>query len=340
MWRADAEFEDGGVHRVAIKRVLPNLGQPLFRAMFEDEARLGMLLNHPNIVRVYDARDVGGTFIMVMELVEGDSLKGLLERAHQRGACMPVGAALYVARELSAALDYVHRAQDGEGNHLGIIHRDVSPHNILLGRDGAVKLTDFGLADARMHETARSEELVGGKLGYLAPELVLQKGNDYRIDLFAIGIVLWEMLGGRRLFLRDTDVETVRAVAQCQVPSLCTINPSVPKQVDDVVQMILNPNPDQRLGGARRVYESLDLLLRRIDREVSHRDISLLVALHMAQRDSKKREERLDLGFGELLAQELDEFVARDGGDAPLDPLDFGASVRSGVRTRPTKEKP
>lgn len=336
VWRAEAIFEDGGTHEVAIKRVLPTMGQPLFRAMFEDEARLGMLLSHPNIVRVYDARDVNGTFIMVMELVDGDSLKGLVERAHERGACMPVPTALHIARELTCALEYVHQAQDGNGQHLGIIHRDVSPHNVLLGRHGAVKLTDFGLADATVHEHARSEDLVGGKLGYLAPEIVLQKGADHRIDLFAVGIVLWEMLAGRRLFLRDEDVETVRAVAKCEVPSLVPINPRVPKIVDQLVQMMLAPNPEERLGGATRLREAIDLTLRRVDPNVSHEDISLLVGLHLAQRAREQPEERLELGVAELLADELEEFVQQvRGGAAPLDPTEFDLGINSGVRTKP-----
>ncbi len=318
---------------MAIKRVLPTMGQPLFQAMFEDEARLGMLLNHPNIVRVYDARDISGTFIMIMELVEGDSLKGLLEQAHARGACMPVGAALYIAREIAVALDYVHTARDAEGNPLSIVHRDVSPHNVLLGRDGAVKLADFGLADASVHETARSEDLVGGKLGYLAPEIIRQQRSDHRVDIFAVGIVLWEMLAGRRLFQRESDVETVKAVGACEVPPLRGLNRTVPKEVDALVGSILEPNPGKRIGSTRHLSERLDLLLRQIDREVSYRDVALLVGLHLAQK--KPTVGGFDGALPDLLADELDRFVEQaNEGASPLDPTDFtslglGGSGRS-----------
>ncbi|MCZ7678600.1 MAG: serine/threonine protein kinase [Sandaracinaceae bacterium] len=203
VWRGDAVFEDGARHPVAIKRVLPNLAsQELYRSMFEDEARLGMALSHANIVRVYDARDVGGTFLMIMELVDGTSLKDLLARAHQREAPMPVATALHIARELAKALDYAHTATDAEGTHLGVVHRDVSPHNLLLGRRGEVKLADFGLADASVHQTHLGDGMLGGKLGYLAPEIVRAQPATHRIDLFALGIVLWEMLSGRRLLPR------------------------------------------------------------------------------------------------------------------------------------------
>ena len=331
VWKARAHFEDGGTHLVAIKRVLPTMGQPLFQAMFEDEARLGMLLNHPNIVRVYDARDISGTFLMIMELVDGDSLKGLLEQAHARSACMPVGAALYLARELATALDYVHTARDGAGNPLGIVHRDVSPHNVLLGRDGAVKLTDFGLADATVHETARSEDLVGGKLGYLAPEIIRRERADHRVDIFAVGIVLWEMLAGRRLFQRASDIETVKAVAACEVPSLRSLNRSVSEPLDRLLRQVLEPDPNKRIGSARHLAERLDLLLRQTDREVSHRDVALLVGLHLAQK--RPRAAGLDGAFADLLAEELERFVVQaNEGASPLDPTEFTALGATGRR--------
>lgn len=334
VWRADATFENGERHEVAIKRVLPSMGQPLFRAMFEDEARLGMMLRHPNIVRVYDARDIGGTFIMVMELVDGDSLKGLLDRAHARGAQMPVSAALHIGRELARALDYVHHAEDAEGQPLGIIHRDVSPHNLLLGRDGGVKLTDFGLADAAVNASARSEDLVGGKLGYLAPEIVRQEGSDHRIDLFAMGIVLWEMLAGRRLFQGRDDNETVQRVVRCAVPSLCKVNPRVPAAVDLLVARLLSRDPDDRPSSGGEVVAALDAILE--GAEVGPGDVALLMGLHHAQKRRDAPEET-PRGVAALLEHELDQFAAAAGGEAPLDPNEFGA-ILSGVRPRPHEE--
>ena len=206
VWKAEASFEAGDGHIVAIKRVRPEIaGQPTYLAMFQDEARLGMLLRHPNIVRVYDVREIAGTYIMVMELVDGVALKALLDVAVAHERPMPMGPALYVARELARALDYAHQARDARGEPLGVIHRDVSPHNLLLGSDGKVKLTDFGLADATINVASVEDGLSGGKLGYLVPEIVQQQRGDQRVDIFAFGIVLWEMLAGRRLFVGDSD---------------------------------------------------------------------------------------------------------------------------------------
>ncbi len=331
VWKADAIFPDGGVHEVAIKRVLPGNRDPLFLQMFQDEARLGILLRHPNIVRVYDARDIGSTWIMVMELVEGDTLKGLLDPAFKRNAPMPLPAALFVAHGLAQALAYTHTAKDAQGRPLGVVHRDVSPHNLLLGRDGGVKLTDFGLADASVNETARSGDMVGGKLGYLAPEILHRGVVDHRIDVFALGIVLWEMLAGRRLFQASSDQETVRRVAQCEVPSLVSLNGAVPPAVDALARGLLEPDPAKRIPTARDAASALARFIEAIDRDVSARDVALLVGLHLAR---KEREEaapaQTPQGLSNLFAREMDEFARAaaggltDLGAAPLDPGDFG----------------
>lgn len=323
VWKATAVFETGEKHAVAIKRVLPQLqADKLYRSMFEDEARLGMLLRHPNIVRVYDARDIGGTFIMIMELVDGTSLKSLLERAHARAAAMPVAAALHIARDLASALAYAHAAESPDGKRLGIIHRDVSPHNLLLGKNGAVKLADFGLADASVHQTQLGSGMLGGKLGYLAPEIIDQKPASPSIDIFAVGIVLWEMLCGRRLFVGPDDAGTVRAVAKCEVPRPSSIVPRVPREVDDVVVKVLARDPRDRPQTAQLLTEKLDEAMRAIDRKVSYRDVALLVNLHLATEPKTAIASTLDAA---VFAGELDAFVqATNDGAAPLDPDMFG----------------
>ncbi len=327
VWRAEAIFENGERHPVAIKRVLPNKADTTFRAMFEDEARLGMQLRHPNIVRVYDARDIGGTYIMIMELVDGDTLKGVLDGAHARKACMPLPMALHIGRELCKALDYAHYATNQKGKPLGIIHRDVSPHNLLLGKDGAVKLSDFGLADASMHESLRDEDLVGGKLGYLAPEVIQQLPPDHRIDIFAVGILLWEMLAGRRLFQGASDRETLMNVARCDIPSLRELNPRVGADLEVVVRKLLSRNRETRFADARAASRALEGLIEEFDGEASADDVSLVVGMHLANRP-KPREDR-PLAVADLLAHELRAFAEAaqgtvvDMGAEPLDPGEF-----------------
>jgi serine/threonine-protein kinase len=346
VWRADAILDDGERFPVAIKRVLPRLAKdPLYRSMFEDEARLGMRLRHPNVVRVFDAREVAGTFLMVMELVDGTSLKGLLDRAHARKACMPVATALHMVRELGRALEYAHGATGEDGAPLSIIHRDVSPHNILLGRTGAVKLTDFGLANASVHRTVHSSERVGGKIGYLAPEVVLGAATDHRIDLYAAGIVLWEALCGRRLFHGRDDAETVRNVVRLPVPRASEHNPHVGLAVDELVASLLDRNPSRRVGTATELVERASVLVEAIDPDVGSRDIALLVGLHLA---SEPVQRSSATGLDGLM-HELDAFVHSvshpDLGAAPLDPAAFATgrisavSASSGVRPMPSDDE-
>ncbi|HHH30589.1 MAG TPA: serine/threonine protein kinase [Polyangiaceae bacterium] len=321
VWKGRAIFQDGGSHPVAIKRVLPHLAtEDMYRSMFEDEARLGMVLRHENVVRVYDARHVGGTYIMIMELVDGTSLKGLLDVAHARGAPMPVPSALYVGWQLAKALEYAHSATV-DGKPLGIIHRDVSPHNLLLGRNGDVKLADFGLADASVHSTHLGEGMLGGKLGYLAPEMIRDEASTSQIDIFALGIVLWEMLCGRRLFQGATDAETVQAVARCDVPRASQFNRHVTDDLEELLRAILAPDPRKRIASAAECAGRLEVLIHRIDPDVSQRDVALLVGLHLA---TQKDKSSVPDAVAELLAQELALFSQQgDGGNL----LELGAQA-------------
>ncbi|MCA9575110.1 MAG: serine/threonine-protein kinase [Polyangiales bacterium] len=350
VWRGTATFENGDEYPVAIKRVLPHITDPLFRAMFKDEARLGMTLRHANIVPVYDARDIGGTYLMIMELVDGDSLKGLLDRAFEAGRPMPEPTALYIAQQLAAGLAYAHTAVDTQGRPMNIIHRDVSPHNLLLGKNGVVKLTDFGLADAS-DNSALAEGMIGGKFGYLAPEIVRQEPHGQPVDVFALGVILWEMLAGRRLFHGRDDAETVRKVAACEVPPLPAINPRVSQAVDELVRHTLQSQPVNRIPTAADFVDEATGLLGRIDGEVGPKDVQLLMGLHAVMK-ARKTEARSaaslqeEMDVAQMLAGELDAFAAAqqgktvDLGAQPLDPNAFGvASLFSGSGVGPITPK-
>jgi serine/threonine protein kinase len=281
VWRGEAHFSDGHVEEVAIKRVLPLLAKNgVYRRMLEDEARIGKLLRHPNIVRVFDAREVRGTYIMVMELVEGASLREINGRLMPRGSHMPVPGALHMAREVARALEYAHEALDDMGRELEIVHRDVSPHNLLLDIHGRVKLMDFGLANSSANLAERDPAMIGGKFGYLSPELVIRQESTRLLDLFALGVMLWESVTGCRLFQGNDDADTVRKVARCQVPTASAINPEVSSELEQVLAGLLARRPSDRYQTAREVGADLDYLIAKQPLHAGVQDVAALVRLH------------------------------------------------------------
>lgn len=324
VWRANAIFDDGGEHPVAIKRVIPSIADPLFRTMFLDEARLGMLLRHPNIVRVYDARDIDGTYIMVMELVDGESLRSLTRAAQTEKRSMGVPLAAFIVQEVAKALAYAHRARDASGRGLAIVHRDVSPQNILLGANGTVKLTDFGLADATVHEHVRDEEMIGGKLGYLPPEIIRRESSDHRADLFALGVVFWEMLAGRSLFGGQSERDTIRGIAICDVPALEGTVPGG-EAADAIVRKLVTRDPDVRLNDAALLATQLRQLIERHEWKTGPKELAAAVLRHRAERSRQTQAPQVTT----LLADELAKFAEVtadtpfDMGAMPLDPSRF-----------------
>jgi serine/threonine protein kinase len=265
VWRGEARFPDGHVEEVAIKRMLPWLSEnPLYNMMLEDEARLGMMLKHDNIVRVYDAR-LQGSFIIVMEYVEGRSLAQVLGRMQKREMQMPLAATLYVVRCLAHALKHAHEAHDDFGRDLGIIHGDVSPHNVLCSVRGHVKLMDFGLARASANMANRDPKKVSGKPGYVAPELVSRHEASQLNDLFSLGIVLWECLTGRRLFKGKNPVEDLRLVRKCEVPLPSSFNAAVTPELDELVERLLAKDPQDRYPNIRVLMNELEPIVNKLE---------------------------------------------------------------------------
>jgi len=251
---------------VAIKRILPALTQkPKFVTMFLDEARLAMHLNHANIVQVFDVGRSGGTYFLIMEYVEGGNLKRLLDRMMERGERMPIPLACFIASEVCKGLSYAHALRDEQGSHLRIVHRDISPSNILFSRSGEVKITDFGLAKAMTHVELTDPGIIKGKFSYLCPEALIEGADlDHRADLFSLGIILWEMLAGKRLFLAETDAAILELIERADVPSLRRINPDGPPELEDLVNKALAKSPEQRFPTAAAFSDALlEILFKR-----------------------------------------------------------------------------
>ena len=197
---AESESIKGFKRRVAIKRILPHLTKnKRFVQMFLDEARLSLQLQHANIVSVFDIGKADNTFFIVMDFIDGANLKNIIEVRKKRGELIPMEQAIYIVREVCEGLAYAHDQRDLEtGEALGIVHRDVSPPNILISRRGEIKLTDFGLAKATSQLEQTDPGVVKGKFSYLSPEAASGLEVDSRADIFSAGIILWELLTDRK----------------------------------------------------------------------------------------------------------------------------------------------
>ncbi len=247
----------GPMRQVAIKRLLPHLaGEDEVVGMFGDEVRLGLLLHHPNIVRVLDRGVSRGVPYVIMEYVDGVNLGCVIARSRRLGLPVPLGDAVAIAVQVCAGLCWAHELRV-DGEPLGVIHRDVTPPNILLDNRGAVKLCDFGLAKARIQRVLTEPGLIKGKFGYLSPEAASGQAVDPRSDLFSLAIIVWEMLATRRLFFGENDYETVKLAQRAEVPSLSALNPAVDEVFEEVLMRALARDPAQRYTSARSFLQSL-----------------------------------------------------------------------------------
>ncbi len=245
---------------VAIKRMRRDIGMdPEFVAMFLDEARLTSRIEHPNVVATVDVVAEAGEVFLVLEYVRGESLERLRRAARARREHIPVPVAVSILCGALAGLHAAHEAVGEDGRPLGIIHRDVSPQNILVGEDGIARISDFGIAKAESRLQVTQDGQMKGKLPYMAPEqLAGGARTDRRVDLFSAMTVLWELLAGRTLFRADHPGETIGRVLSAPIPSPCPIRPDVPPALDAAIRRGLSRSPDQRPPTAEALAELLE----------------------------------------------------------------------------------
>jgi serine/threonine protein kinase len=279
---AESAGIEGFKKQVAIKRVLPALSRKeTFIAMFLDEARLSAHLSHSNVVSVFDIGVGDGTYFIVMEYVEGADLKNVMDHRKKIDQPVPVEEAVFIATKICQGLAYAHELTTADGRPLNIVHRDITPANVLITKYGEIKIVDFGLAKASSQLAESDQGVIKGKFGYLAPETVMELGVDHRVDVFAVGIILWEMLSGQRLFLGKTDYATVQAVARAEIPPISEINPAVPQELEWILAQGLARDRDARYHTARDFGRDLTRFLYRFGRPVSEYEVAELVRATM-----------------------------------------------------------
>src|SRR3954451_7639516 len=285
VFRAESAGLEGFKKQVAIKRVLPHLSEKKkFISMFLDEARLSAHLSHSNCVQVFDIGVGDNAYFIVMEYVDGSDLKAILETLKKRGRELPVEEAVFISIKICEGLCYAHELADTEGRQFGVVHRDVSPPNVLITKHGEIKIVDFGLAKASSQLERSEPGIIKGKFSYLSPEAALGKEVDHRTDIFAVGIILWEMLSGRRLFMGDSDFATVKLVQQAVVPSISKINTKVPPELEQIIMKALARDPVQRFRSAREFAIALNEFLYHQGRPVGSFSIATLVQSTLKER--------------------------------------------------------
>jgi serine/threonine protein kinase len=243
-----ARDANGGAHPVALKQLHAHLADdPRMVEMFVDEARLASRLSHPNIVHVKDVEMIKDAVVLVMDFIEGIPLSALMRKLRDEKRTMPLPIARRIVHDMLLGLHAAHELRDDGGTLLGVIHRDVSPHNVLLGVDGIGRIADFGVAKARGRlANTQADGTVKGKLQYLAPEQIYRKAIDRRVDVFSSGIVLWECLTGRRLFDGDSEGETLARVINEPIQPPSTDRFDVPLELDEICLRALERDPKRR----------------------------------------------------------------------------------------------
>ncbi len=262
VYLARAEGPAGFGKVFAVKQIHPHLAKERqFQEMFMDEARLAARLNHPNVCGVIDFGEVDGSYYITMEYLMGETLAAIQRRVARRSADLPVddyvGYACKIIHDVAEGLHSAHELKDNEGNPMELIHRDISPQNLYVTYDGGVRVVDFGVARARSRTHHTKTGSIKGKFSYMAPEQIRGESIDRRVDVWALGVTLWETLCLRRLFRRESEGSTILAVIEGSVPSVSEFNSAVPPEVEAIVMKALARDPDARYPTVREMGRDL-----------------------------------------------------------------------------------
>jgi serine/threonine-protein kinase len=346
VFRGVAESMRGFKKNIAIKRILPSLTKnKKFVAMFLDEARLSLALQHANIVQVFDIGHTEDTYFIVMEYVDGVDLKSLLEWRRRINRRVPIAHSLYMALEICKGLAYAHEVHNPEtGGLMGIVHRDISPPNVLISKQGEVKVVDFGLAKATSQVEITDPGVVKGKMSYLSPEAARGEEVDHRADIFAVGILLYELLTGKRLFYGETDYQTVELVRNAKIPPIKPQNPQVEPELEDIVRKALAKRKEDRYQNATDIQDALAQYAYSRGLKVIARDIAELVRQCLEDRRMQSGEGKPKTSIiDHLLQDEIAKFTSvdddeQDAGARPLSADELAPRSNQGTFPPPASE--
>jgi hypothetical protein len=334
LFRAKRTGVEGFEKVVAVKRILPHLSDNKeFVDMFVAEAKMVAGLTHPNIVQIFDLGRIDKSYYIAMEHIHGRDLRSILKRAGERGIAIPRDLAVLIASKVCSALDYAHRKKDDQGQKMKIVHRDVSPQNILISFDGDVKLTDFGIAKAATKATAHESGALRGKLLYMSPEQAWGKLMDRRSDIFSLGLVLYEMITGQRPFLGSSELSILEMVRECRIAPAASVDATIPEALATATMKALARDPDQRYADAAEMHADLERILHE-QRPPTGADLARFMRILFGQEET-----------GEPVADEqpsgahqAGEDVPPDAGPAPAAPEEMPGEPAAGKEASPIQK--
>jgi serine/threonine protein kinase len=274
LYQAKLIGDEGFEKLIAIKKILPHLSEETnLVKSFIDEAKLAAFLQHPNIVQIYDFGSVNSTYYIAMEYLYGKDLKLITERYKERGLPLSIENALYIATQVCAGLDYAHKLKDLRGNPLNIIHRDIGPHNIFITYDGQVKIIDFGIAKAAIQNTKTQDGSIKGKIAYMSPEQALGEQIDHRSDIFAMGILLYELVTHKRMFEGDA-FRIFAKVREADYTPAGIVNTDLPPDLCRLIDKALAKDREQRYQSAEELLTDLEKCMYGLSISPSYRNLS------------------------------------------------------------------
>ncbi len=342
-------FGAAGFERIlVIKKILPHMSEDEeFITMFIDEARIASSLSHSNIIQITELGKEGSDYYIAMEYVMGKDLSRIYEKISSLKETMPISLAVLIATRICEGLEYAHRKKDSTGKSLNIIHRDVSPGNIIVSYDGDIKIIDFGIAKAQMRMGRTSAGTLKGKFGYMSPEQVRGKRLDHRSDIFSVGILLYEMLTGERLFGSQSDFGTLEKVRNAIVAPPSTFNSKIPDELEKVVMKALAREPQERYEWASDMQEALMRFLMNEGTLTTSKSLSLFMKetftkeLMLENRKMAVYRKRgypwVDAAKGEDPKEALEPLKSQDSADAvPKTTID--QDPQDGAILTPSKE--
>jgi len=326
-------FGEAGFERlVAVKRILPSIAEDNeFIAMFVDEAKLAVQLTHPNIAQIFELGKVGDAYFIALEYIAGKDMRAIFDRTRRGNQPIPMPMACYVVMKLCEGLDYAHNKKDAAGRALELVHRDVSPQNIIVSYDGDVKLIDFGIAKAASKSSKTQAGILKGKFGYMSPEQVRGLQVDRRSDVFAVGICLYELLTGERLFVGESDFSTLEKVRNVEIMPPSTYNRKIPEELEAIVLRALAKHPEDRYRTAMDLHDDLQSFMYTSGNFFARKDLSAYV--HKVFSEEIAREAQRDEEFRRFDSRRANDLEALENAAAPAQPL--AAAVGRGAPPLP-----